>query len=49
LFYKGTEKSPGSGLGLYLVRKSIEKLNGNISVDSAEGRGTKFTISLPVN
>lgn len=40
-------KPGGSGLGLPTVRKIIEAHGGQISVASAPGRGTRFTISLP--
>lgn len=39
----------GSGLGLALVRHIAHAHGGEVSVDSAPGRGSKFTISLPVN
>ncbi|MDR2159010.1 MAG: chemotaxis protein CheA [Treponema sp.] len=38
----------GRGVGLDVVRRSIEKLNGTVTVDSERGRGTKFTIKLPL-
>lgn len=38
----------GSGLGLALVKKIINLLNGNIKVESMLGDGTTFTISIPV-
>jgi signal transduction histidine kinase len=38
----------GSGLGLSLVRHIVEAHGGEVSVDSAPGRGSKFVISLPV-
>jgi len=41
-------KPGGSGLGLATARKIIEAHGGGISVESAQGRGTKFTIALPV-
>jgi signal transduction histidine kinase len=39
----------GSGLGLSLVRHIVQAHGGEVKVDSAPGRGSKFTISLPVN
>lgn|GEM_PF-525734 len=42
-----SSKAGGSGLGLYLVRRHIDLLGGQIRVDSAEGGGTQFTIILP--
>lgn len=41
------QSSLGTGLGLYIVKKSIEVLNGSIHVDSVVGVGTTFTITLP--
>lgn len=38
----------GAGLGLSISKKIIEQLNGSISVQSIEGSGTTFTISLPI-
>jgi signal transduction histidine kinase len=39
----------GSGLGLSLVRHIVRAHGGNVAVDSMPGRGSKFTIALPVN
>jgi signal transduction histidine kinase len=39
----------GSGLGLSLVRHIVHAHGGEISVESAPGRGSKFTIMLPMN
>lgn len=47
MFYRGNTKSKGSGLGLYLVKTSVEKLEGNIDVASEEGVGTTFSFYLP--
>ncbi|MDR2143324.1 MAG: chemotaxis protein CheW, partial [Treponema sp.] len=38
----------GRGVGLDVVRRSIEKLNGTVTVSSEKGKGTKFTIKLPL-
>jgi two-component system sensor histidine kinase HydH len=41
-------KPDGSGLGLATVKKIIDAHKGTISVDSALGKGTLFTIKLPL-
>jgi len=38
----------GTGLGLYLVKKSVAMLHGVVDVESHEGRGTTFTVDIPV-
>jgi two-component system chemotaxis sensor kinase CheA len=38
----------GRGVGLDVVRRSIEKLNGTVTVTSEKNRGTKFLIKLPL-
>ena len=43
-----TTKVYGSGLGLSLAREMIEKMGGNISINSVEGEGTTVTILLPL-
>jgi PAS domain S-box-containing protein len=43
-----TTKSKGQGFGLAVVKRLTEALNGTITFDSEEGKGTKFTIKLPV-
>jgi signal transduction histidine kinase len=47
MFYRASEKSTGSGLGLYIVKETIEKMAGKISVDSQLGSGTTFTVTIP--
>lgn len=45
---KNSEKFKGSGLGLSIVKKIIDLLNGKIEIESEEGRGSKFLITLPL-
>lgn len=49
IFQRGySNKGAGHGFGLYLVKHSIENLDGTISVESEPGEGTIFTVRLPV-
>ena len=47
MFYRGTDKSKGSGIGLYIVQEAVIKLKGKITVDSKLGEGTIFDIRIP--
>jgi signal transduction histidine kinase len=49
MFFKGTEKSSGHGLGLYIVNKAIHAIDGKIEVDSREGAYSTFTVIIPIN
>jgi signal transduction histidine kinase len=49
MFFQATEKSEGSGLGLYIVKQAVEKLSGTIQVNSKYRMGTFFLVSLPLN
>lgn len=55
IFEKFTRLDPGltrgvggTGLGLYITRELITRMGGTISVSSAPGRGSTFTVELPV-
>ena len=45
----GTDDEPTTGLGLLLCKDYIDKLKGNISVESEENSGTIFHLSLPID
>lgn len=47
MFFQANEKSEGSGLGLYIVKETLEKIHGEIHVESALGQGTTFVVTLP--
>ncbi len=47
MFYRASKQSTGSGLGLYIVKETIEKLKGSISVESQKSVGSKFTVIIP--
>ncbi|WP_028979202.1 PAS domain-containing sensor histidine kinase [Sporocytophaga myxococcoides] len=47
MFYRGHDKSTGSGLGLYIVKSSVDKVGGIIDVKSELNKGSKFSIFLP--
>jgi len=47
LFFKAAISNNGSGLGLYLVKSIIHKLEGEIDVNSEIGKGTEFIVTIP--
>lgn len=47
MFYRGTEESQGSGLGLYIVKEIMNKLQGEIVITSEAGEGTTATLTIP--
>ena len=44
---KKTSEAAGRGVGLDIVKQVIEEIGGTIQVDTAEGKGTTFTIRVP--
>ncbi len=47
-FFTTKEVGSGTGLGLYIVKKEIDRHHGTIEVTSEVGKGTTFTIRLPL-
>jgi PAS domain S-box-containing protein len=46
MFFRLSGKKDGSGIGLYIVKETIELLQGSIEIQSSKGAGTKFIITL---
>ena len=47
-FFTTKKKREGSGLGLYIVYNEVQKMGGEIQVDSEVGKGTTFSIKIPI-
>lgn len=47
MFFRASENSKGSGLGLYIVKETLNKINGTIQVESSLGSGTTFMVRIP--
>jgi signal transduction histidine kinase len=47
MYFRANERSKGNGLGLYIAKKAVEKLNGKIWFQSNYRVGTTFTIEIP--
>lgn len=47
MFYRASESSYGSGLGLYIIKETVGKLGGTIHLRSEEGIFTEFDLQLP--
>jgi len=47
MFYKVNDSSIGTGLGLYIVKQSLEKLGGDVTAKSKKGEFTIFTLGIP--
>ncbi|MFO7824858.1 MAG: hybrid sensor histidine kinase/response regulator [Cyclobacterium sp.] len=47
LFHRATQRNVGSGLGLYMVKESVEQLKGNVVLKSDVGIGTTIQVNLP--
>jgi PAS domain S-box-containing protein len=47
MFFRATQRSTGSGIGLYIVNEMVHKMEGKIEVTSVRGEGSKFMVTLP--
>ncbi len=47
MFFRASESSYGSGLGLYIIRETVKKLHGTIHLESEFGKYCRFIIHLP--
>ncbi|WMJ74595.1 sensor histidine kinase [Cytophagaceae bacterium ABcell3] len=47
MFTKVNESSNGFGIGLHIVKLSVNKLGGTITMNSTEGKGTEFKVIIP--
>jgi signal transduction histidine kinase len=49
MFFRGSEHSKGNGLGLYIVKKAVGKMHGQVTFESTYGQGTRVLIWLPLS
>lgn len=47
MFYRASERSSGSGIGLYITREVVQKLQGSVEVRSERYKGSEFIVHLP--
>lgn len=47
LFFRASDQAEGTGFGLYNVKSALAKLRGEIKVNSVEGEGTTFVVTIP--
>lgn len=49
MFYRANDQNTGSGLGLFIVKETMDKLKGKIKMESTINKGTIFKLSIPNN
>lgn len=47
MFYRATERSDGSGLGLYIVKQALDKIHGKVQIESVFQEGTTIHLLIP--
>ena len=48
MFFRANDRVPGTGLGLYIMKRAVERLKGEISFSSELNVGSAFTVILPI-
>lgn len=49
MFYRGTDATPGTGLGLFIANEAARRIGARISLTSVYGEGSRFVVHLPLN
>jgi signal transduction histidine kinase len=47
MYFRANEHSKGNGLGLYIVKKTVQKLNGRVELESSTNKGTTIRVFFP--
>ncbi len=47
MFYRATERNQGSGLGLYILKRAVERTQGDIDFVSVQNKGSSFLVRIP--
>jgi signal transduction histidine kinase len=47
MYFRGENAASGSGLGLYITKNNVEKLGGDVVLNSEEGKGTEVILTIP--
>jgi PAS domain S-box-containing protein len=48
MYYRGSDRSSGSGLGMYIVKEMVTRLGGQITIESELGKGSSIEITVPL-